>query len=114
MENPILSTQALKYQYKSNRNKFNGKETQDKGFSDGSGLAFDDNGVRMYDPQLGRLMVSDLLTENSRRFSSYVYCFNNPLGYKDPNGGNADRGQGQPNISQLLKDPGSGGWSFKS
>jgi hypothetical protein len=42
--------------------------------------------ARGYDPSIARFTSIDPLTELSRRCSTYMYCYNNPLIYVDPDG----------------------------
>jgi len=58
---------------------YNHKELQDE-----TGLY--DYGARFYDPVIARWGAVDPLSEKSRRWSSYNYCEDNPVGNIDPDG----------------------------
>jgi RHS repeat-associated protein len=60
---------------------YNGKEKQSM-----TGLNLLDYGNRMYDPDIARWLVQDMMQEKFYNWSSYNYCFNNPAKFVDPDG----------------------------
>lgn len=72
----------------SNKRLYAANEIQNKEFADGSGLETYDFNARTYDPQLGRFIQIDPMTDegDQERLSTYHYSYNNPVLYTDPDG----------------------------
>ena len=81
-----ISSKALKPYYAENKYKYNGKELQNKEFSDETGLENYDYGARMYDPQIARWHVLDRASDKYYSSSPYVYVLDRPTVAVDPDG----------------------------
>ncbi len=92
-----ISDKALKTNYIQNKYRYNSKELQNQEFSDGTGLEEYDYGARMLDVQIGRWNAIDPLAEKNRKWSPFVYAFNNPIRFIDVDGMQGGDAQPQGN-----------------
>jgi RHS repeat-associated protein len=81
-----ISDRALKSNYAQNKYRYNSKELQNQEFADGSGLEEYDYGARLQDPRLGVWHNIDAFADSARRFSPYVYAYDNPVRFVDVDG----------------------------
>jgi len=92
--------------YHPNKYLYNGKMMQDE-----MTLNWLDYGARFYDPVLARWHSIDPLAEKSRRWSPYVYCYDNPIRFIDPDGMQAGD---PPTIKEIISLGNKSSSTFKS
>jgi RHS repeat-associated protein len=103
-----ISSRALLPTFSQNKRMFNdGRELQNKEFSDGSGWEMYETGYRSYDPQIGRFNQIDPIAAAVACVSPYAYANNNPVYWNDPSG--LQVGKPQPTTAPDVDGIGYGG-----
>lgn len=62
---------------------FNGKLKDDEVKGSGNSIDF---GARIYDTRTGKMLARDFLYKSYTEFSPYIFAFDNPIGFIDPDG----------------------------
>jgi RHS repeat-associated protein len=105
IENPALSTQAIKQSYNQNRYKFNGIEF-DTAFSFNKYEAK----FRDYDPEICRFIQVDPKIESAEGWSVYSAMLNNPILNSDPLGDSSIIGDWLDSHNMGFREPTSEQW----
>jgi RHS repeat-associated protein len=105
IENPALSTQAIKQPYNQNRYKFNGIE-----YDTAFGLDYYEARFRDYDPQIGRFTQIDPKVESTEGWSVYSAMLNNPVKNIDPLGDSSKIGDWLDAHNIGFREPTSEQW----
>jgi RHS repeat-associated protein len=107
-----ISDKAIKLSYSENKSRFNeGSDLESKEFADANGLELYDAGFRRLDPQLGRFLQIDPLSDKSQITSPYAYGSNNPTSSIDPSGLLAQNPQTIGQTQAYINRNGGGGGS---
>jgi RHS repeat-associated protein len=105
-----ISSRALREGDPHNKFKYSSKELQSEEFGDGSGLELYDFEARFHDPQIGRFLQMDPLSEKYYGISAYAYVANDPVNLIDPDGKQIIGSDGKP-VTYKRNEDGTITWS---
>lgn len=81
-----IASKAMTFGATQGKYGFNGNRFESKEFADGGELGVYDFNARTYDPQIGRFMQIDPLSDIAENYSPYLFAGNNPINANDPSG----------------------------